>query len=173
MPSKCIKISSCFCFIIFSVSLSLWCWLSPDLNYVRDYDGSRENVTGVLTFSNPEVQWDLKWYLHDFSIKKPSLESFIRVSSTEEAHELRGLAVYSNLTNAFQLPVDVSKTKTHVNIFALITIANKTVCPLPEVAVNAQNAGYSVVIYFAGTDNDTQDKLVIPASRADVGDCFS
>ena len=178
MPSKCFKISSCFCFIIFSVSLFLWCWLFPGLNLVWDNDNSRENVTGVLTLSNPEVHLDLKCYLHDFSlIKKPSLESFIRASSTEEARELRGLVVYSNLTNACQLPLDVSKT--NVNKIALITVANMTACPLPELAVNAQNAGYSAVIYFAGinndtnTDTDTQDKLEIPVLRANVGDCFS
>ena len=123
----------------------------------------------VLTFSNPEVQWDLKCYLQNISsIKTPSLESFIRASSREEDQELRlrGLAVYSNLTNACQPLVDVSKANIHVNKIAVITIANETVCPLSEVAVNAQNAGYSVVIYFAhtgtDTDTDTQDKLVIP-----------
>ena len=168
MSSKCIKIRNCFCFFIFSVGLLYLSTIYyPEIRYT--YCRSPQ----YLRFSSPELQRYHKYCcLTDFltrPLKTPSLESFIRASSTEEDQELRlrGLAVYSNLTNACQPPVDVSKSNIHVNsLIALITIANETVCSLPEVAVNAQNAGYSVVIYFAqnciATYTDTQDKLVIP-----------
>ncbi len=89
---------------------------------------------------------------------------------------LSGLAVYSHLTNAWQPPVDVSKSNIHVNKIALITIVNEVDCPLQNLAVNAQDAGYSVVIYFTdslqpssdnGTQNDSQDKLLIPVLHTD------
>ena len=69
-----------------------------------------------------------------------------------------------------QPPVDVSKSNIHVNKIALITIAKETVCPFAEVAVNAQKAGYSVVLYFSNSSlpfhacarqTDTQVKLLI------------
>ena len=174
MSSKCIKISSCLCFIIFSVGLFL---ISGLFHYNTELDfnhwHSRKKPSGVLTFS--EVQSDLKFNLHDLSsIKTPSLESLVRASSTEEDQKLhvRGLAEYSNLTNACQPPVDVSKSNIHVNKIALITFANETVCPLPEVAVNAQNAGYNTAVIHltdfavysstSETQTDTQDKLLIP-----------
>ena len=163
----------------FFVGLSFMCWSFP---YYKELalNHSRKKPTSVLAFSNSEVQCDLKFYLHDLSsIKTHSLESFIRASSTEEDQELRlrGLAVYSNLTNACQPPVDVSKSNILFNKIALITIANETECPLPEVAENAQNAGYTtVVIYLTDfavhsstnkTQTDTQDKILIPVLSVD------
>ncbi|KAL9981355.1 hypothetical protein ACROYT_G010047 [Oculina patagonica] len=146
-----------------------------------------------LTFSNPEVYCR---YLNDMSgssilpLKTPSLESLIRASSTLEKPELRlrGLAVFSNLSDACQPPVHVSKSNIQVNKIALITIANEAECPLQDLAVNAQGAGYSVVIYlitdsadpllptqgpssYNGTQNDSQDKLLIPVLQLD-DKCF-
>ena len=135
--------------------------------------------------SNPECQYQCS--LNDISekstwpLKTPSLESLIRASSAVEGQELHfsGLAVFSNLADACQPPVDVSKPNIHVNKIALIAIANQQKCPLSHMAVNAQNAGYSVVLYVTdsadshlpstdnGTQNDTQDKLLIPVLNID------
>ena len=99
-----------------------------------------------------------------------SLKSFMQASTTVEDQELRlsGLAVFSKLANACQPIVDVSKSKIQVNKIALISLASKTACSLQELAVNTQNAGYSMLMCFhcdlptgAG---DTEDKLLIPVA---------
>ncbi|KAL9981364.1 hypothetical protein ACROYT_G010058 [Oculina patagonica] len=74
-------------------------------------------------------------------LKTPSLESLIRASSTVENPELRlsGLAVFSNLSDACQPPVDVSKSNIHVNKIALITvIANKAECSLQDLTMQTE-----------------------------------
>jgi len=104
-------------------------------------------------------------------LKAPSLESFIRASTAMEDQELRfsGLAVSSKLANTCQPLADVSKAKIQVNKVALISLANETVCPLQGLVEHAQNAGYSVVIFWDDFyphrfDHETQlqDKLLIP-----------
>ena len=169
MSSKCIKISSCFCFFIFSVGLFLIALLYPP------YTGSYYDVLRkrpVVTFSDPEHQCyslcRLKELLPTWPYKTPSLEWFIRESSTEENQVLRGLAVYSNLTNACQPPVDVNKSKILLRKIALITNANHTVCPLAKLVENAQNAGYSVVILVLDfVPMQTDINLLIPVLSAD------
>ena len=100
------------------------------------------------------------------SVKSPSLESFILASVTDEDHKLNGLAVYSHLTNACQPLDDVSMAKIQVHKIALVTLANDAACPLQDLAVNAQNAGYSVLIYFADDIHPsyapTEKKILIP-----------
>ena len=105
-------------------------------------------------------------------LKTPSLESFVRASTAMKDQELRlsGLAVSSILASACQPLADVSKAKIQVNKIALISLA--AVCPLYGLVEHAQNAGYSVVIFFNQFydnhnhrfDNETQpqDKLLIP-----------
>ena len=132
----------------------------------------------ILTFSNQEIQYKCALDHWPPSLKRPSLESYIRASSAAEGQELRlsGLAVFSSLTDACQPPVDVSKSNIQVNKIALITtcFANDA-GPLSNISVNAQNAGYSVVVYAFnhdgrsylpstdnGTQTDTQHKLLIP-----------
>ena len=173
------KKSSLFvCFFIFSLGLLYFSWSFINVKGL-DHFGLRP-LTASLTFSNPEVQCN---YLVDQSgfqfgsteLKTPSLESFIRASSTVESQGLRlsGLAIFSKLANACQPPVDVSKSRTQINKIALISLADEVVCPLQDLAVNAQQAGYSVVVYFSGSgplnttsDNgmqtDTRNVLLIP-----------
>ena len=173
MSQKCIKISSCVCFFILSGGLFAF-----SIIFFVQVSGPLDNRSSTkITFPTPEAV-KVQCYLQDLNFE-PSLESFIRASSTEEDQELRlrGLAVYSNLTNACQPPVDVSKSNILFNKIALITIANETECPLPEVAENAQNAGYTtVVIYLTDfavhsstnkTQTDTQDKILIPVLSVD------
>ena len=90
--------------------------------------------------------------------------------------------IFSKLANARQPPADVSKAKIQVNKIALISLANETVCPLQDLVVHAQNAGYSVVvIFFDGLYPDCfhhetklQDKLLIPVLSVDnPTDCYS
>jgi len=97
-----------------------------------------------------------------------------------EDQELRlsGLAVFSKLANACQPLADVSKAKIQVNKMALIRLANETVCPLQGLVEHAQNAGYSVLIYFNRdfialdlSETQLQDKLLIPILSN--SNCFS
>lgn len=103
--------------------------------------------------------------------KTPSLKSFIQASTAMEELRLSGLAVFLKLANACQPLPDVSKAKIQANKIALISLGNEPVCPLQDLVVHAQNAGYSVVIFFDDLycypdcfDHETtlQDKLLIP-----------
>ncbi|XP_078363448.1 uncharacterized protein LOC144647525 [Oculina patagonica] len=153
MSLKCIKISICVSFLIFSVGLMAVSLLFGAYPPIYLYDPQEDEKQLKLTYSNrSKVYCPFK----DMSgssflpLKTPSLESLIRASSTVENPELRlsGLAVFSNLSDACQPPVDVSKSNIHVNKIALITvIANKAECSLQDLTVNAQDAGYSVVLY--------------------------
>ena len=167
MSQECIKIIVFTSFLVFSCGLFL-------LNYLFFPNLSNRDLGEglILTFSNLEVKYNC--HLNNWPLKTPSLESLIRASPAVEGQELHfsGLAVFSKLTDACQPPVDVSKSNIHVNKIAFIYIANQRVCPLSHMAVNAQNAGYSVVVYVTtdsnlpstdnGTQNNTQDKLLIP-----------
>jgi len=113
----------------------------------------------------------------DGMLNTPSLEAYIRASPGVESQELRlsGLAVYSKLANACQPLVDISKSKFHGNKIAVISLDEflSPVCTLQDLAINAQNAGYSVLIFYCrpalwfsydnGThwQTDTNDKLLI------------
>ena len=105
---------------------------------------------------------------------RPSLESFLQASKTEADQDLRlsGLAVVSRLANARQPLVDVSKSRIHVDKIALVTLKDDTAAfSCGDLALNAQNAGYSVVTYFGdgycGPDGNvskphTQEEILIP-----------
>ena len=83
----------------------------------------------------------------------PPLESFIQASISDEGRELRfpGLAVTSTLKNACQHLIDVSKAKIPANkiAFVILLLEDETACPIRDLALEAQRAGYSVLIYFA------------------------
>ena len=134
--------------------------------------------TKTLSFvSIPEVVCDLSTprfantsrYYH-----RPSLESFLQASKTEADQDLRlsGLAVVSRLANARQPLVDVSKSRIQVDKIALVTLKDDTAAfSCGDLALNAQNAGYSVVTYFGrgfcGPDSNVtkphmQDEILIP-----------
>ena len=104
---------------------------------------------------------------------RPSLEPFLQESKADADQDLRlsGLAVVSKLTNARQPLVDVSKSRIHVDKIALVTFMNDTAFSCGDLALNAQNAGYSVVTYFGygycESDEDvtkphTQEEILIP-----------
>ena len=105
-------------------------------------------------------------------LKSPSVESFIRASTT--GHSVKSFAVYLNLTNACQTLDDVSKVNTQVPKIALVTLVNDSTCTLQELAGNVQNAGYSVLIYFAASHamaivkNISKNKVLIPVAIEDL-----
>ena len=83
-----------------------------------------------------------------------------------------GLAVFSKLANACQSLIDVGKARVQVNKIALIGIKeeiNKT-CSFCDLAIKAQHAGYSMLIFSPSTYEllekncsvKTADKLLIP-----------
>ena len=89
----------------------------------------------------------------------PSLESFIQASITDEGRKLHfpGLVVTSRLRNACQPLTDVSKAKLPANKIALVILRleDETACPMQDLALEAQRAGYSVLIYFGYSANTT------------------
>ena len=106
-------------------------------------------------------------------LKSPSVESFIRASTA--GNSVKCLAVYLNLTNACQTLDDVSKVKAQVPKIALVTLVNESTCTLQELAENVQNAGYSVLIYFAAsyaiaTVKNSKNKVLIPVAIEDMAD---
>ena len=114
---------------------------------------------------------------------RPSLEQFLQASKADADQDLRlsGLAVVSKLTNVRQPLVDVSKSRIHVDKIALVTRKDDTATfSCGDLALNAQNAGYSVVTYFGdgycGPDGNvskphTQEEILIPIVFA--GQCFN
>ena len=181
MSGKCVKISSCACFLAMSGVLFVLSQLNMG-TYNRSsfcYQGEDKAIT--ITFSNLKTQCDC----HDIpdytkKMKTPSLESFIRASTVMEDQELRlsGLAVFSKLADACQPLPDVSEAKIQVNKIALISLAKENACLLWGLVEHAQNAGYSVVIFVDDnflSENETQQlqgKLMIPVLRVD-NDCYN
>ena len=114
---------------------------------------------------------------------RPLLESFLQASKTDpdQNSRLSGLAVVSRLANASQPLVDVSKSRIHVDKIALVTLKDDTAAfSCGDLALNAQNAGYSVVTYFGhgycGPDGNvskphTQEEILIPIVF--VGNCIN
>ncbi|PFX27357.1 hypothetical protein AWC38_SpisGene7935 [Stylophora pistillata] len=134
----------------------------------------------TLSFSSvPEVSCYLSppWY-ENKDDHRPSLQSFLQASASNEHQDLRlnGLAVLSTLANACQPLVDVNKAKMQITKIALVSVENMTVCSWINLVLNAQNAGYSVVIYF-GEENygplgnvtklHTQEEILIPFGTAE------
>ena len=177
MSERCTAISIVVCFLIFIVVV----YFIPDwlrsLNFGPSIDNDRPTLTLFRRPSPNHPEFDkvkVQCNLSDAGVKSPLLESFIQASATDEVQELhlRGLAVTSNLKDACQPLNDVSKAKIQVNKIALVTLESETVsCPLQDLAVHAQNAGYSGLIYFkkanqritvGSTQVTSEDKLLIP-----------
>ena len=130
----------------------------------------------TLSFASvPKVVCQLSpaWFPNG-SDYRPLLEQFLQESKADADQDLRlsGLAVVSKLTNVRQPLVDVSKSRIHVDKIALVTLKNDTAdFSCGDLALNAQNAGYSVVTYFGygncGPDGNvskphTQEEILIP-----------
>ncbi|PFX27362.1 hypothetical protein AWC38_SpisGene7939 [Stylophora pistillata] len=174
MSRKRTLIGTSVCFVAVLYGLLLVSTFQPQL---RDagYDVTSPDIS--LYLSNIEFRSlkDLQTYFEDFDLKAPSLVSFLKASTTEVNQNLNfnGLAVVSNLTDACQPLVDVAKARVRVNKIAFIQIMTEsaTACSLCELAVKAQNAGYSMVIFPSlppskllegNCSVKTVDKLLIP-----------
>ena len=116
------------------------------------------------------------WYDLQRTALGPKLESVFQASITDEGRELRfpGLAVTSTLENACQRLTDVSKAKIPANKIALVILRleNETACPMQDLALEAQRAGYSVLIHFVYSNSTTpiyvpsKEILLIPVLEA-------
>ena len=181
MSRKCFVISSCICFLVVSFIIVTACFGFPW------YIGNPYSAVVPTVVYNGEfslILWSVQGegdfpysfnnsYSNDRTaeLKSPSVESFIRASTT--GHSVKSFAVYLNLTNACQTLDDVSKVKTQVPKIALVTLVDETTCTLQELAGNVQNAGYSVLIYFAASHamatvkNINKNKVLIPVAIED------
>ena len=137
--------------------------------------------SGMTPFRDPDFIPKLtlssdSWCSYELSRTSlgPYLEHFMKASITDEDSELRfsGLAVTSTLKNACQPLTDVSKAKIPANKIALVILQleDETVCPMQDLALEAQRAGYSVLIYFTDFANMTPTdvptrSLVVPSKE--------
>ena len=131
----------------------------------------------------PEVVCDLQSAFAPALDDYISIESFLQASKTSKDQDTRltGLAVLSKLANASQSLVDVRKSRIHVDKIALVIFLKDpfsiTAFSCGDLLLNAQNAGYSVLIYFGGgycgnvTKPRTQEEKLIPFAFA--VNCFN
>ena len=162
MSEKCAVIGGC---ILFLAIIIAWVLYSPYWGSYRFYNQHYP----TLTLQKVDVKCELEKII---SLKSPSLSSFIQAISGDQDSRLNGLAVYLKLTDACQVLEDVSKAKVQLHKVALVTLENNdyTRCPFQKLAVNAQNAGYTVLIYFGDWSQSNinvsspthGDKLFIP-----------
>ena len=168
MSNKWIVIGSSAYFAVFL--FSVWFVITyPDAVLELEKKGSSDGSLSFFKRSNMVCTLD-SFYLLEAA---PSLESFVKASTTEGNRDFTfsGLAVVSKLANTCQPLVDVGRARVQVNKIALIAIKKDfaTTCSLCELAVRAQHAGYSMVIFssspwlFEGNCSaKTADKLLIP-----------
>ena len=183
MSRKCFVISSCICFLVVSFIIVTAC-----IGFARLYTGNPFSTfsagpTFVYNGDFSLILWSVQGgdsyynfnnsYSNELTaeLKSPSVESFIRASTT--GNSVKCFAVYLNLTNACQTLDDVSKVKTQVPKIALVTLVNESTCTLQELAGNVQNAGYSVLIYFAAsyaiaTVKNSKNEVLIPVAIEDM-----
>ena len=184
MSPKCLKISICVCFLIFSFGLLVSVLAAFSLgarsfvtNFPNGSDRSLRNPTltipGFALVKLRDMSSD-----SEGTLNTPSLEAYPGASPGEEGQELSGLALYSKLANACQPLVDISKSKFQGNKIAVVSLDEVShICTLLGLAINAQNAGYSVLIFYYarsspwssddnGMQTDTNDKLLIPVLNA-------
>ena len=152
MSAKFLIIGSSFFLILLNlVSAYVLFFLRPQPP-VSCNSNIRPGTTTLSFASVPKVVCVLfpPWFANGDDYR-PSLEPFLQESKADADQDLRlsGLAVVSNLTNVRQPLVDVSKSRIHVDKIALVTLKNhRAAFSCGDLALNAQNAGYSVVTYF-------------------------
>ena len=159
MLGKCIAIGSCI------LLLTALVYLTSSLEILRYRFNNQDN-----TLTLGAVKCRLR------EISGPSLKSFIQATSGEQDSCLNGLVVYLKLTDACQPLEDVSKAKVHKVALVTLENNNQTRCPFRKLAVNAQNAGYSVLIHFEDSrsyfsSSTHGDKLFIPVLNVIWGTC--
>ena len=182
MSGKCTVVGSCVLFLTI-ITFSLLNEYDPFLFWGRlSY---RNPGDGTLTIPYGTDNQAICG-LHDTSIspglKSPSLSSFIQATTAgNKGSRLNGLAVYLQLTDACEALEDVSKAKIQLHKIALVTLTNnnQTRCPYQKLAVNVQNAGYTVlIIHVHSADSQIdfpssmqKDKLLIPVLQVEDNEC--
>ena len=189
MSRKCFVIRGCICFLVVSFIVVTACigilgkWYTGN-PYSADEPTVVDNGEFSLILWSVQGEGDLPYSFNDLfnnsysneltaELKSPSVKSFIRASKT--GNSVKCFAVYLNLTNACQTLDDVSKVKAQVPKIALVTLVNESTCTLQELAENVQNAGYSVLIYFAAsyaiaTVKNSNNEVLIPVAIEDMAD---
>ena len=188
MSRKCFVIRGCICFLVVSFIVVIACIGILGTRYTGNpYSADEPTVVDNGEFSlilwSVQGDGDLPYSFNDLfnnsysneftdELKSPSVKSFVRASTT--GNSVKSFAVYLNLTNACQTLDDVSKVNTQVPKIALVTLVNESTCTLQELAGNVQNAGYSVLIYFAASHamaivkNISKNKVLIPVAIEDL-----
>ena len=188
MTRKCFVIRGCICFLVVSFIVVTACigilgkWYTGN-PYSADEPTVVDNGEFSLILWSVQGEGDLPYSFNDLfnnsysneltaELKSPSVKSFIRASKT--GNSVKCFAVYLNLKNACQTLDDVSKVNTQVPKIALVTLVNDSTCTLQELAGNVQNAGYSVLMYFAASHamaivkNISKNKVLIPVAIEDL-----
>ena len=177
-------LASSVCFVVL-LSVLFWIasfsprpkpiWENGD-NTSPEISLSFSNTTDVVcSLEDPQTKPTSQSYpqYEPTNLKGPSLITFLQASSTERNKDLTfdGLAIFSTLANACQSLIDV-KARVQVNKIALIGIKEEitTTCSFCDLAIKAQHAGYSMLIFSPSTYKllekncsvKTADKLLIP-----------
>ena len=142
---------------------------------------SRPSGTTRLSIQiSPEVVCNLESALHHCLAPDCSdyisIESFLQASKASKDQYIRfsGLAVHSKLADASQPLADVRKSRIHVDKIALVNFTDREDPNFScgDLLLNAQNAGYYVLIYFGKgfcvevTKPRTQEEKLIPFAFA-------
>ena len=155
-----------FCIFLESLIVPIIKFVAPSVEF-----GSREQ-TATLTLYPRDEETVVHFELSDVASpdSAPSLETVIQLCQGSDGVRLRGLAVYSNLTNGCE-PIHDVRSKIQVHKIALVTVVNfEALCTLQDIAVNSQNAGYFALILFG--DNvqvfgiQFTQKVMIPVMTA-------
>ena len=172
MSNKCLVLIICVAF----VGVTLYTFILASECFPEESTSpTRHSTLRFPTFLPDKVHCNLK---HE-EFLAPSLEDVIHALGSKEnpgISSISGLALYFNLSNACQPLGDVSKASVQFYKFALVTLVNKTACPLQRLALNAQNTGYAVLIHNKyklinlPQTIPSEEKVVIPV--ATVGSCL-
>ena len=155
----------CLSFCIFLTSLII-----PIFTFVVPSVAERPFFQkATLTLHPRGLNTAVQFELSDVALpdSAPSLETVIQLCQGSDGVRLRGLAVYSNLTNGCE-PIHEVRSKIQVHKIALVTVVNlKPPCTLQDLAVNAKKAGYFALILFGDnvfTGIQFTQKVTIPVT---------
>lgn len=152
-----------FCIFLTSLIIPIFTFVVPSVA------GRPFFQKATLTLSPRGLNTAVHFELRDVALpdSAPSLETVIQLCQGSDGVRLRGLAVYSNLTNGCE-PIHDVRSKIQVHKIALVTVVNlKPPCTLQDLAVNAQKAGYFALILFGDnvfTGIQFTQKVMIPVT---------
>lgn len=156
-----------FCIFLDSLIVPIIKFVAPSVEF-----GPLQPTTLTLQIPQAGLKTAVHFELSDVARpdSAPSLETVIQLCQGSDGVRLRGLAVYSNLTNGCE-PIHDVRSKIQVHKIALVTVVNfEPPCTLQDIAVNSQNAGYFALILFG--DNvqvfgiQFTQKVMIPVMTA-------